>query len=76
MKNFKKAVPALCLALLIAFMPCSIAVDAATKRSVTERELHVIEPIDNKDPSVYPTVSLYLSGNYINERAYLIKDTT
>ena len=76
MKNFKKAVPALCLALLIAFMPCSIAVDAATERSVTERELHVFEPIDNKDPSVYPTVSLYLSGNYINERAYLIKDTT
>ena len=76
MKYLKKAIPALCLALLIMLMPGAVVAEAASERAVTERELKVYLPIENKDTYSYPTVSLYLSGNYINERAYLINDTT
>ena len=63
----------LCILLLFAFLAVSVS---AASIAGPKQELEYFKPIKDKNVENLPAVSLYLGNKYINEKAYLINDTT
>ena len=75
MRITKKKCLALILCILLLFGITAVSVSAASI-TVNKQELQYFKPIKDKNVDNLPSVTLYLGDKYINEKAYLINDTT
>ena len=75
MKRAKKIGASFLICLIVFFGFASFSANAVSI-NVDRNELEYFTPIKDKNVNNLPSVNLYLGDKYINEKAYLINDTT
>ena len=75
MKAFRKVSLVMILSVVI-FLSATRVPASALSVNVSKKELESFKKVESIDTAMYPSVNLSLNGMYINERAYLINDTT